>query len=120
MVLLATWWGASYLSEGATRAFAFATLVAGNLALILVNRARRGSLLSSLRVPNPTLWLVCAGALMLMSLALYLPWLSGLFKFEWLPLTWLATAMALGLLLAAGIDGLKVREADTTATRSVN
>jgi Ca2+-transporting ATPase len=120
MVLLATWWGASYLSEGATRALAFATLVAGNLALILVNRARRGSLLSSLRVPNPTLRLVCAGALMLMSLALYLPWLSGLFKFEWLPLSWLATAMALGLLLAAGIDGLKVREADTTTMRSVN
>lgn len=107
VVLLATGWGMAHLSEGAARAFAFATLVAGNLALILVNRSRTGSLVSSLRVPNRTLWWVCAGALVLMALALYLPWLAGLFKFELLPLHWLAVALGLGGLLVGVFELLK-------------
>ena len=111
LVLAATWWGLGHLSEGAARAFSFATLVAGNLALLLVNRARVGSLWQSLRVPNLTLWLVCAAALLLMGLALYVPWLAGLFKFELLPLPWLGAALALGLLLVLGFALVKPRSA---------
>ncbi|MFZ4625082.1 MAG: cation-translocating P-type ATPase, partial [Rhodoferax sp.] len=107
VVLVATWWGASHLSEGAARAFSFATIVAGNLALILANRARTGSLLQSLRVPNRTLWLVCAAALGLLGLALYLPWLAALFKFDWLPLPWLGAAFGLGLLLVLVFELVK-------------
>ncbi len=99
VVLAATWWGMAHLSEGASRAFSFATIVASNLALILANRARSGSLWQSLRVPNPTLWWVCGAALALMAMALYVPWLAGLFKFEMLPLRWLGAALALGLLV---------------------
>ncbi len=107
VVLAATWWGAGYLTEAATRAFAFATLVIGNLALILVNRARTGSLLQSLRVPNRTLWLVCIAALLLLGLALYLPWLAGLFKFDLLPMPWLAAALGLGVLSVLGLELVK-------------
>jgi Ca2+-transporting ATPase len=112
MVLAATWWGMGHLSEGAARAFSFATIVASNLALILANRARNGSLWQSLRVPNRTLWAVCGAALALMALALYVPWLAGLFKFEWLPLPWLGGSLGLGLLVALGLELFKPRVAD--------
>ncbi|MCW2312637.1 cation-translocating P-type ATPase [Rhodoferax antarcticus] len=110
VVLGATWWGMAHLSEGAARAFAFATIVAGNLALILANRARTGSLLQSLRVPNRTLWWVCGAALALMALALYVPWLAGLFKFERLPLTWLAAALGLGVLVMLVFELMKPKK----------
>jgi len=107
VVLLASWWGWAQLDEGAARAFAFATLVAGNLALILVNRTRSDSLWHSLRVPNRTLWAVCGAALALMLLALYLPGLAGLFKFSPLPLPWLAAALGAGGLVLVGSERLK-------------
>jgi len=110
VVLAATWWGMAHLSEGAARAFSFATIVAGNLALILANRARTGSLLQSLRVPNHTLWWVCGAALALMALALYVPWLAGLFKFERLPLTWLAAALGLGVLVMLVFELVKPKK----------
>lgn len=107
VVLLVTYWGASHLSEGVVRALAFATLVAGNLALILTNRARQGSLWQSLRVPNRTLWLVCGAALLLLMLVLYVPWLANLFKFEPLPLRYLGLVLGLGLLLALVLEAFK-------------
>jgi Ca2+-transporting ATPase len=115
VVLTATWWGQSHLNEGAARAFSFATLVAGNLALILVNRASTGSLWQSLRVPNRTLWLVCGAALSLLALALYLPVLAGLFKFAALPLPWLAAALGLGGLTVLGFGAVKPRSAGVIA-----
>ncbi|MBB1073770.1 cation-translocating P-type ATPase [Rhodoferax sp. 4810] len=110
VVLGATWWGMQHLSEDAARAFSFATIVASNLALILVNRARSGSLWQSLRVPNRTLWWVCGAALALMALALYVPWLAGLFKFELLPLPWLGAALGLGCLVVAGFELVKPKK----------
>lgn len=111
MVLAAAWWGLNHLSEGMARAFSFATLVAGNLALILVNRAGSGSLWQSLRVPNRTLWLVCGTALALMAAALYLPWLTAAFRFELLPLPLLGTAFGLELLVLLGFGVVKPRAA---------
>jgi len=110
VVLAAAWWGMQHLSEGAARAFSFATIVAGNLALILANRSRSGSLWQSLRVPNRTLWWVCGAAFALMLLALYVPWLAGLFKFEPLPLTWLAAALGLGVLVMLILELLKPKK----------
>ncbi len=107
LVLAATWWGLGHLSEGAARAFTFATLVSGNLALILSNRAHSGSLWQSLRVPNRTLWGVCSAALLLLGLAVYVPWLARLFKFEWLPLSWLGAALGLGVVLVLVLEVAK-------------
>ncbi len=108
LVLVATWWGhMGHLSEGTARAFSFATLVFGNLALILSNRARSGSLLQSLRVPNRTFWWVCLAALLLLGLAVYVPWLATLFKFESLPLSWLSAALSLSVVLVLGLDMVK-------------
>jgi len=100
-------WGATWLTEGAVRAFAFTTLVMGNVALIFTNRTRKGSLWATLLVPNRTLWVVSALALGLLMLALYLPWLAGLFYFEPLQLRDLLTALALGLVSVLWFEVIK-------------
>ncbi len=97
IVLVACVWGNAMLSEGAARAFAFATLVCTNIALIFSNRSQAGGLLSGLWMPNRTLWMVVGAALLLMALSLYVPWLARLFVFEMLPLPWLGAAAGLGL-----------------------
>ncbi|MHB8947445.1 MAG: cation-translocating P-type ATPase [Rhodoferax sp.] len=108
VVMGATVWGTDQLTEGAARAFAFATLVCTNLALIFSNRSRAGSLWASLWVPNRTLWIVVGAALALMSLALYLPWLARLFVFEPLPLPYLAAALGLGLASMLWFEAVKL------------
>ncbi len=108
VVMGATAWGAGQLGEGAARAFAFATLVCTNLALIFSNRSRVGSLWASLWVPNRTLWIVVGAALALMALALYLPWLARLFVFEPLPLLYLGAALGLGLASMLWFEAVKL------------
>jgi Ca2+-transporting ATPase len=66
-------WGTRYLDESQARALTFSTLVLGNLALILSNRAGSSGLWASLRVPNHMLWAVSGLTLGLLALALYLP-----------------------------------------------
>ena len=98
VVLAAYAWAMSWLTEPAARAFAFTTLVMGNLGLIFSNRSRTGSLWASLRVPNRTLWIVTGLTLALLGLALYLPWLARLFYFVPLSALDLLLAVALGLI----------------------
>ncbi len=115
LVLGATAWASGQLSEGAARAFAFATLVATNVALIFSSRSRQGALLASLAVPNRTLWWVVGAALGLLLLALYLPWLTLLFAFAPLPWPWLAQALGLGLLSLLWFELFKTRGAGAVA-----
>jgi Ca2+-transporting ATPase len=89
--------GATDLSEKEVRAFTFATLVMGNLALIFSNRSRTASLWALLRTPNRTLWWVSGATLGLLSLALYWPWMAALFNFEPLSLPSLLIATGMGL-----------------------
>ena len=58
------------------------TLVLANLGLILTNRSWSRTIVSSIRVPNRSLWYVIVGALAFLGLALYVPFLRGLFKFS--------------------------------------
>jgi Ca2+-transporting ATPase len=108
VVLGACVWGASWLTEKETRAFAFATLVMGNLALIFSNRSRTDSLWVGLRVPNRTLWVVTGLTLGLLGLTLYLPWLARLFVFEPLPLSALLSAVGLGLVSVLWFEAIKL------------
>jgi Ca2+-transporting ATPase len=101
-------WSASWLPETAARAFAFTTLVMGNLGLIFSNRARTASLWHSLRVPNRTLWIVTGVTLALLALALYQPWLSKLFFFTPLGAQDLAIAAGLGLSSLLWFEAIKL------------
>ncbi len=108
VVMGAYGWADGRLSETEARAFAFTTLVIANLALIFSNRSRTRSLLASLRAPNPILWIVTAVTLGFLALSLYLPSLSGVFRFAPLPLAELAVAFGLGLASVAWFQVLKL------------
>jgi Ca2+-transporting ATPase len=82
------------------RALTFATLVIGNLWLILANRSWSGTLLASLRTPNPALWWVIGGTLGFLAFVLYVPGLRELFAFTTLHASDVLLAFAAG---AAGI-----------------
>jgi Ca2+-transporting ATPase len=63
------------------RAMAFAAMVFGNVALIMVNRSHSRGVLRTVRQPNRALWTVVAGALAGLAAALYLPPMETLFGF---------------------------------------
>jgi len=69
-------------TDGRSRALAFSTLVVTNLGLILANRSRTQSALSTLRVPNPAIWWVVGGALAVLLLTLNVPFLRSIFSFD--------------------------------------
>ncbi|MDO8457688.1 MAG: cation-translocating P-type ATPase [Burkholderiaceae bacterium] len=102
VVLGAYAWSHDRLPEAEARAFAFATLVVANLALIFTNRSRSGSLWASLRTPNATLWIVTSVSLTLLALVLYLPVAASLLHFAYLPFAWLATAITIGMVGVIG------------------
>jgi len=118
IVLLAYGWANGRTPEAEARAFAFATLVTGNLALILSNRSATGPLWATLRTPNTTLWWVMAGALALMAAALYLPWAVEVLRFAPLPAHELAAAVGLGLVSVVWFEAVKwARRRSTPVSR---
>lgn len=64
------------------RALSFATLVLANLALILTNRSWTRTAITMLRFPNPSLWWVGGGALLLLALIYLVPGLRSIFRFS--------------------------------------
>lgn len=94
---------ASTLSEAQIRAMVFVTLLTGNAALILSNRAGGGQFWRSWRTPNATAYALIGLAGALLALAIQWPWLSGPLKFEPPPLWPLLIALASGLLSGIGI-----------------
>lgn len=106
VVLLAYAWAGPRIPEAEARAFAFATLVTGNLALILSNRST-GSLWATLRTPNATLWWVIGGALALLVAALYVPWAVEVLRFATLPAHELVVAVGLGVASVVWFEAIK-------------
>jgi P-type Ca2+ transporter type 2C len=100
------WVAASGRGDGEVRGFGFATIVFGNLALILASRARAGTILATLARPNRALWWVIGGTLAALAVSLYVPAVADLFRFGALGALDLAAAFAAGtaaVLLAEGI-----------------
>jgi len=108
-------WADQRLAEAEVRAFAFTTLVIANLMLIFSNRSRTQTLLAALRTPNPILWIVTVVTLGFLALAVYLPFLAGVFRFAPLPLGELAAAAGLGLTVVAWSRFLKLIRPMTAA-----
>jgi Ca2+-transporting ATPase len=84
----------------------FITLITGNAALILSNRAGAWQFWRSLRTPNAVAYAVIALAGFFLALAIHWPWLAGPLQFEPLPLWPLLMALASGLLSGTGISVL--------------
>jgi Ca2+-transporting ATPase len=68
--------------------------------LILANRSWTRIILSTLRAPNPALWWVVAGAVAVLGLSIYVPYLRSLFRFAVLH------PLDIVICLAAGITSL--------------
>ena len=90
------------------RAMTFTTLIVANLALILTNRSWSRTILGTLGARNLVLWLVVVGALVVLGLVLYVPWLRELFGFSVLHPDDLAICLAAGLASVAWFEALKL------------
>ena len=73
--------GAAGFTEGQIRAVTFAAMITGDIGLIFLNRSVSLPVLDALRLPNPALWRVVTGALLMLVLALTVPGLRSLFHF---------------------------------------
>jgi len=111
-------WANQRLSEPESRAFAFTTLVIANLALILSNRSRTRTLLQALNSPNITLWIVSGVTIAFLAMALYWPWLSGVFHFAPISLAELAAALGLALASLSWFQVLKLMHRPVRVERS--
>jgi len=94
-------------TDAEARAVGFAAIVAGNLALIFVNRSRQRTALAMLREPNPPLWWVAAGTAAALLLVLYVPPVAELFRFSAPPFTDLMVALAAAV---AGVSWYEIRK----------
>ncbi len=104
-------------SADAARALTFATLVVAFLVVILVNRSWTRSALAMLRVPNPAVRWVVAGALVLLTLALAVPLLQRMFHFAPLHTDDLCLSLAAGLVCVLWFEVVKrVRRPQKFAT----
>jgi Ca2+-transporting ATPase len=102
------WTLASARAEGEARALAFATLVAGNLALILVNRSHRLTAVEMAGRRNPALWWIVAATSAALGAVLYVPAAAQIFRFVPPHGRDLAIAVACGFAAVAWYDALKV------------
>jgi P-type Ca2+ transporter type 2C len=102
------WMAASGRGDGEVRGFGFATIVFGNLALILASRARASTIPATLARPNRALWWVIAGTLAALAVSLYVPAVASLFRFGALGVLDLAVAFAAGTAAVLLAEGIKV------------
>ena len=93
--------------DASARAMAFTTLIAGNVALVLVNRSWERSVLSAFTTRNVASWAVVAGAVATLVLALEVPFFRTLFRFGEVGWRGLAIAAAAGLLSVAWFEAWK-------------
>lgn len=91
-----------------TRAIAFTTLVAGNLALIWANRSALSTAFEIGGVRNPALWLVTLGTLATMLVVLYVPGIRTTFQFSVLHFDDLRVSLALGSVSVTWFEVLKL------------
>ena len=95
--------------EAVARTMGFSTLVLCSLGLILTNRSWSRSLRSVLHSPNVPLRWVTGGAVLLLALVLYTPFMNRLFKFSYLGPSDIAVSVAAGGLSIAVFELLKTK-----------
>jgi Ca2+-transporting ATPase len=103
-VLVLVYLGAQYagLTDEQTRALTFSAMIIGDIWLIFLNRSWFLPLRQLFQLPNPALWWVVAGALTMLGLALFLPFMQTLFRFDQPPAGYFAftlVAVSAGMLM---------------------
>jgi Ca2+-transporting ATPase len=95
-------------TEGNARALTFTALVVANLGLILTNRSWSRTIWSTLWMPNRALWWVVGGAGLFLAVALHVPLVRGLFRFDALHTIDLVICLIAGAVSILWFEGLKV------------
>jgi len=72
-------------SDANARTFAFVSLIFSNIGLVFVNRFSGRSILKIFTAKNPALSYVVFGAVSLLVLAVYMPFMRDIFRFEEIP-----------------------------------
>ena len=85
----------------------YTTLIIANLGLILSNRSRIQSFLSTLRIPNGAMGWVLGSATLFLSLVLTVPALQGIFRFAPLHLWDIVICLAAGMGSIVGFELIK-------------
>jgi len=88
-----------WLVETQARALCFATLVLGNIVLLLVSRTHGGSLSAVIVKRNRPFWIVTTIAVLALYAAIYVPDLASTFRFSTPPVS-VMTSLALACLLS--------------------
>jgi Ca2+-transporting ATPase len=96
------------LPETEARALAFVALVLASLVMVLVNRATDASLFNAFRRPNPALWYVAGAAVMVLTLAVYVPSVRELFRFGPMHADDLAAAVISAMALLFLFEAIKL------------
>jgi Ca2+-transporting ATPase len=94
-------------SEADARALTFTTLIIANLALIFANRSWTRLIVDTLRSPNVALWWVTGGALLVLGLVLFVPFLQHLFRLSFLHPIDIVICVAAGVLSILWFEVLK-------------
>ncbi len=92
------------------RAVAFATLVLGNLAIILSSRSDRHSILETITRKNDALWVVLGTTLVALLLVTYVPFLQELFRLDELGVRAIGLSLAAVLACIVAFEAMKVQE----------
>ncbi len=92
-------------SDGEARALAFAAIVFGNLALIILHRTGGKSFMAAFTQPNPAMWWIVSATLVALAVSLYVVPVAGIFRFDPLAAQDLLIALIAGI---AGVIGIEV------------
>jgi P-type Ca2+ transporter type 2C len=92
--LAIAFWALKSYGEPVARAAAFTIMVLCNLGLILLSRAGKRSLFETIQKRNNPQILVSLGSLMILALAIFVPWLQNLFVFSRIPIEVLGISAA--------------------------
>lgn len=100
------------LAENTARALAFATLVIGNLTLIVVDRSSTRTMWSTLKVSNRVVWTIVLATTLVLALTLMVPALQALFHFGSPHAKDVLLSLLAGVVSVVWIDLLKRRRSD--------
>jgi Ca2+-transporting ATPase len=95
-------------SESEARTLTYTTLIIANLSLILANRSWSRTILETMSTPNPALWWVVGGALVFLTVVIYVPFVRDLFGFAYLHFIDIAICFMAGIASVLWFEGLKI------------
>lgn len=95
-------------TDADARTLTFATLVIGDLMLILTNRSWTRVIVATLKTPNRALWWIVGGAFTTLVLVTFVPFLQSLFRFAPLHRFDIAICLAGGVASLVWFEGWKL------------